>query len=163
MGVRQRFLLVFLIVFGCISCDQTTKRIAAERLPREEALSLAGDVLRLQVVENRGAFLGLGSGLPEGARTFVFTGLVGLALAVLLVCLLRSATSSRWSLVAGSLVAGGGLGNLIDRIARSGHVVDFLNCGVGPVRTGIFNVADVAILAGVAMLLLRRREPVGAA
>jgi signal peptidase II len=50
-------------------------------------------------------------------------------------------------------LAGGGLGNLIDRITNEGRVVDFVSLGLGPVRTGFFNVADVAVLAG-AMLLL---------
>jgi signal peptidase II len=47
----------------------------------------------------------------------------------------------------------GGLSNLIDRITL-GSVIDFMNVGVGPVRTGIFNVADVAIMAGVAIVLV---------
>ena len=47
----------------------------------------------------------------------------------------------------------GGLSNLVDRIAM-GSVIDFLNIGIGPIRTGIFNVADVAIMAGIALLLV---------
>jgi len=47
----------------------------------------------------------------------------------------------------------GGVSNLVDRIAM-GRVIDFLNIGVGPVRTGIFNVADVAIMAGIGLLML---------
>jgi signal peptidase II len=47
----------------------------------------------------------------------------------------------------------GGISNLVDRIAL-GRVIDFLNVGIGPFRTGIFNVADVAIMAGIAVLLV---------
>ena len=45
--------------------------------------------------------------------------------------------------------------NLVDRVAIGG-VIDFLNIGVGPLRTGIFNVADVAIMAGIALLIADR-------
>ena len=48
------------------------------------------------------------------------------------------------------LIAGGG-SNWLDRITR-GSVIDFLNVGIGPVRTGVFNVADVAIVMGVALI-----------
>jgi signal peptidase II len=61
-----------------------------------------------------------------------------------------------WNLpvtVAASLILGGGIGNVIDRVAR-GNVIDFLNFGIGNVRTGIFNIADVAIMAGVFLLAI---------
>jgi signal peptidase II len=48
-----------------------------------------------------------------------------------------------------ALVVGGGVSNLIDRLRYGGYVVDFLNVGIGSLRTGIFNVADMAIMAGV--------------
>ncbi|HEX8522706.1 MAG TPA: signal peptidase II, partial [Tepidisphaeraceae bacterium] len=60
-----------------------------------------------------------------------------------------------------TLVAAGGVSNLADRIAH-GSVIDFLNVGIGSLRTGIFNLADMAIMAGMAMLLLwahRQRKP----
>jgi signal peptidase II len=59
--------------------------------------------------------------------------------------------------VATSLLVAGGLGNLVDRITRQGAVTDFLNIGVGQVRTGVFNVADLAIVLGVALLILSSR------
>jgi signal peptidase II len=54
-----------------------------------------------------------------------------------------------------ALVAGGGIGNLIDRLAYNGAVIDFLNVGIGGLRTAIFNVADVAVFLGAAMLIIR--------
>lgn len=152
MDFRQRLALVLLTVFASVGCDQTAKRIAERSLPRDQPIVLAGDLLRLQVVENRGAFLGLGDRLSDPARTLVLGGLVGAFLAGFLAFLLRSRTWSGTALVAGALVVGGGLGNLVDRLARSGYVLDFLNCGIGPLRTGIFNLADLAITAGVVLL-----------
>ncbi len=54
------------------------------------------------------------------------------------------------------LLLAGGIGNLIDRLFHGGLVIDFLNVGIGPVRTGIFNVADMAIMAGFGILILYR-------
>jgi len=53
---------------------------------------------------------------------------------------------------------GGGASNLIDRASR-GHVVDFLNLGVGSLRTGIFNVADVAVLLGAVLIVVGDLRP----
>jgi signal peptidase II len=68
------------------------------------------------------------------------------------------AAAIRWqmkgvALLGLTLFVAGGASNWIDRLI-GGFVVDFLNVGVGPVRTGIFNVADVAIMAGAALMLL---------
>jgi signal peptidase II len=52
-----------------------------------------------------------------------------------------------------ALFVGGGASNLFDRLAR-GSVVDFMNVGFGPVRTGIFNVADMAILLGAVLVVI---------
>jgi signal peptidase II len=60
---------------------------------------------------------------------------------------------SRLKIVSLSLIAGGGFSNLIDRIANGGYVVDFLNIGLGGIRTGIFNIADMAIMMGGILLI----------
>ena len=56
-------------------------------------------------------------------------------------------------LLGAALIVSGGAPNWIDRVA-TGSVIDFLNVGIGPLRTGIFNVADVAILGGVGLVVL---------
>jgi signal peptidase II len=60
-----------------------------------------------------------------------------------------------WRAVALALLAASGLGNLIDRVMQHGLVTDFLNVGIGPLRTGIFNVADMVGMIGIAIFLLR--------
>jgi signal peptidase II len=111
-------------------------------------------VLVLQYAENEGAFLGLGSRLPPAARTGILVALPLAALAAIVVSMLRARTLS-WLLLTGlSLIAGGGLGNLLDRLLRGGRVSDFLNLGIGNLRTGIFNIADLAVLVGCVLLLL---------
>ena len=59
------------------------------------------------------------------------------------------------TVVAWSLVLSGGLGNLVDRIINDGRMIDVMNIGIGSLRTGIFNVADVYITVGVVVLVFQ--------
>jgi signal peptidase II len=79
----------------------------------------------------------------------LFSGVVGAVLAALLVYLFVSKPQNPLVGASIALIVGGGVSNLIDRLRYGGYVVDFLNVGIGPLRTGIFNVADMAIMAGV--------------
>jgi signal peptidase II len=152
-----RTLAVAVTISACFGCDHASKRVAVSFLPEARRVSLLGDVVRLELVRNAGAFLGAGAGLSEGTRTILFVwGNAALILGALAVAL-RSRTPSGVAMGA-ALVAGGGVGNLWDRATGAGLVIDFLNLGVGPVRTGIFNVADVAVMAGVVLLALRVRS-----
>ena len=103
------------------------------------------------------AVLSLGAGLPAWGRTAVFV----FGTALLLIGCAVAALRHRWpapSLVGLALVLGGGASNLVDRVAR-GAVIDFLNVGVGSLRTGIFNVADMAIVLGIGLLLFTHDRP----
>lgn len=146
--------IISLVLLGSVGCDQATKVVARQHLDGRGTLTYLGDTFRLTYAENHGAFLGMGSSLPDWARTLIFTVLVGAVLLGLLVWVLRTSDISTRAVVAASLVIGGGIGNLIDRIAFDGGVTDFMNMGIGSLRTGIFNVADVWIMAGVFLLAL---------
>jgi signal peptidase II len=119
-----------------------------------KTFSYLGDMLRLQLTYNRGAFLSLGSSLPDVWRHGVFTIGTGFFLLGVLIYALFFKSGRFSTVLAVSLFLAGGIGNLIDRIVRNGSVVDFINIGIGPVRTGIFNVADIAIMAGALVLFL---------
>jgi signal peptidase II len=69
---------------------------------------------------------------------------------------LRSTSSRTLSLLAGALFAGGGLSNWLDRLVHDGIVIDFVSIGIGRVRTGIFNVADLAVVIGLLLLIAAR-------
>lgn len=161
MRVRRLLLLTSLLI-GSIGCDQVTKSIATERMAGAPAISLLGDTVRLQHTENVGAFLSLGASLPENARFWILTVATSALCAGLLLFLIIRWNMARTQFIGLALIAGGGFGNLIDRLVTGGRVVDFLNVGIGPVRTGIFNVADLAITAGALALLLSgsRNAPV---
>lgn len=151
MSIWKRLVVILLVSFSCIGCDQGTKYLASENLVRNTMTSYLHDTLRIGYTENTGAFLGLGSNLSPEARFLIFTVLVGLFLAGLLLYLVFSGTLETLSLVALSCMFAGGVSNFYDRASNNGAVVDFLNIGVGPLRTGIFNVADMAILFGATL------------
>jgi signal peptidase II len=152
--MSRRILLICFVLLMCVGCDQLTKSIAKVYLPREEAWSYLGDTVRLQLAHNYGAFLSLGDSLSPGWRQILLSAGVGVVLLGLLIYLLWWKNVNPRNLVPLSLILAGGASNLIDRLVYGGYVVDFLNLGIGTVRTGVFNVADVAIMAGVAWLLL---------
>jgi signal peptidase II len=164
MTPRARAVLLLLLVCTVtIALDRYTKRLAEAHLPRNERFSYLGDVARLEYVENRGAFLGMGGRLDERTRFLLFTVGAGLGLALVAIVVLPSGHGPL-HVVAWGLILAGGASNLVDRAFRSGLVIDFMNLGLGPLRTGIFNVADVAITTGAALVLLseiqvRRRAP----
>jgi signal peptidase II len=76
-----------------------------------------------------------------------------ISLATLLIAF-KTPDLQRTQVIALLLIASGGLGNLLDRLLNQGAAIDFLNLGVGPVRTGIFNVADVLIVGGAGLFML---------
>src|SRR5882672_3963724 len=73
MSAARRLFLVLLVIATCIICDQATKLIAKRYLQPGAIFSFAGDMFRLQYAENTGAFLSLGSSLPESWRHITFT------------------------------------------------------------------------------------------
>ena len=148
-----------LITVATLGCDQATKHLAAAHLAGAPRLSYLGDTVRLQYVENPGAFLGLGAGLPGWARTGLFVGGTALLLLGMAVAYMRGPWTTTQRLGLGWVVAGG-LSNLVDRVLR-GSVPDFLNVGVGGLRTGIFNVADMAILLGFVLAVVSARRSAG--
>jgi signal peptidase II len=153
---RRQALAFTAILAACVGCDHAAKSLAASSLDAGASLSLLRGTLRLELVHNPGAFLSFGAGLPAPVRSVLFVLVVPLATAAVCVLVARSARLSR-SLLAGlGLLAGGGLGNWLDRLAHGGVVTDFVSVGIGPLRTGIFNVADVCIVAGAALVFLSR-------
>ncbi len=153
MTIWHRIVVISLICVSCVGCDQSTKSMASQYLPKSGMDSYLYDLVRLGYTENIGAFLGMGSYLPEQHRFIIFTVIAGGFLSALLLYLVFSKRLSILSLVALSLVFAGGISNFFDRATNNGAVVDFLNIGLGSVRTGIFNVADMAILFGCILFI----------
>jgi signal peptidase II len=145
-------IVLILVVMATIGCDRVTKHAATMMLSGSGGHSYFADTVRFGYVENPGGFLSLGANLPAIVRTAFFTiGTGALLLALGIVAVRRSREG--WSALGLALFCAGGASNWIDRVAR-GSVVDFLNVGLGSVRTGVFNVADVAIMVGAGIFVL---------
>lgn len=151
-----RFLFVSLLLVVFVSLDQWTKSIARTSLASGDPVLLLGGMIRLQYAQNTGAFLSLGSGLPSQLRFILFVIFVAAALAATFVFGVAARKVTMVQLTSLALISAGGTGNLIDRIANQGTVADFMNLGIGSVRTGIFNVADLCIVAGIVIFVLFR-------
>ena len=96
--------------------------------------------------------LGFGENFPPIIKIVLLQGLPFLVLLILLYRTLNKTNLNKWIILAFAFVIGGGIGNLIDRIAY-GSVTDFFQIRLGIFRTGIFNMADVAVTFGVLLIL----------
>ena len=139
-------------VLGTIGCDRVTKHVAATTLAGAPSRAYFAETVWLEYVENSGGFLSVGAALPPGARTVIFTVGTGMLLLALTVIAIRGGLNG-WPALGLALFIAGGASNWIDRVVR-GSVVDFVNVGIGSVRTGVFNVADVAIMIGAVVFAL---------
>jgi signal peptidase II len=152
---RRRLTITLLILAISIIVDQLTKVIAIDHLKHTAPRSYLGNTFRLEYSENPGAFLSLGSSLPDSVRFWLLSVGVAVALIALFVYVVFYSAATIKQSLGMVLLISGGLSNLIDRLFRaSGRVVDFMNMGVGDLRTGIFNVADVLIMIGVGLTLI---------
>ena len=152
MSAANKLFLLFVVAAVCIGCDQATKRLAEFALKELPPMSFFGNTFRLEYAENPGAFLGIGGELPDWERWLLLT-VASSAILVLLtvfVCLRRDLRLGE--LCGYTFILAGGMSNMIDRI-MAGVVIDFMNIGIGSLRTGIFNVADMAIMAGLFIVL----------
>jgi signal peptidase II len=154
MSYSKRLVLVFGLVAVLVVVDQATKYIALQVLVDKGEIDYFGGLFRWVFATNQGAFLSLGSGLSDSYRFWLLTAFNGVILVAVSLFVLLKSNLQTPLVVALSLILAGGIGNLIDRVFRDGHVIDFMNVGIGNLRTGIFNVADLAIVGGLLLLLL---------
>lgn len=152
-----------MILICTAGCDQATKHLARLELSQVNSMPDSSHFLQFTLTENPGAFLSLGAALPQIARSMILTVGVGVGLAFLLAYLIRAPRLQWLPFLGLALVWAGGVSNLIDRCVRHGMVTDFLVIRAGPFHTGIFNLADAAVLAGLIALIASarfRRQPV---
>jgi len=131
-----------------IVLDQLSKVWALRTLRGGPVHRYAGDLFRLEYAENAGSFLSLGDRLPAAVRVAVFVVAVGAVLVALVIYGVVKPSLDQSTRIALLAIAAGGLSNWVDRVIRAGRVVDFMNLGLGSLRTGIFNIADLAIVFG---------------
>jgi signal peptidase II len=148
MTMRAARLMLLLIALGVAGCDQGTKRWAETDLQGGDSITVIRGRLDLSYTENPGNAFRMDRALPEPVRVPVLIGAALAALGWLGVAWWRQRRAGA-AAISGALIAGGAAGNLIDRAAR-GHVIDFIHWHGWPV----FNVADIALVAGGALLVI---------
>lgn len=150
---KTRLILVGTTVALTVGLDQWTKQLAIEHLRGEPPIYYFDGLFSLTFATNTGAFLSLGENLGPLLKPILLNALPALLLVGLLVYLFRERNLNNWQAVALALIVGGGLSNIIDRLIH-GHVVDMLHIQLTDrLQTGIFNVADMAIMAGMFIML----------
>ena len=137
-------ILVFSIVLGVVCLDQLTKWLAVIFLQGEPSFPLWQDVFHLTFVKNPGAAFGM---LSNSRWVFMITSTV--AIIAVLYYLIRYRPANKWLVWSLSMIAGGGIGNMIDRICL-GYVVDFFDFTL--INFAVFNVADSFVCVGAGIL-----------
>ncbi|HUG41816.1 MAG TPA: signal peptidase II [Longimicrobiales bacterium] len=139
------------LLLGLLVADCGSKRIAEGNLLPHMPQEVVGEVVRFTLAYNPGAAFGMHFG--DSSRV-IFTGLTLVALVALGLMYRSTPPEQRAQIVALALVAGGALGNLVDRVRGAPGVVDFIDVGVGSARFWTFNVADAGITVGALLLAL---------
>jgi signal peptidase II len=138
----SRLTISILSIILLVGVDQITKKLAQTYLSGKEAIPVIGDFFILVYATNRGGFLSLGSGVNDWLWWTFFVVLPIVVLFLFSVYIVLNKRDDKFYLSFWVFVISGGIGNLIDRIFY-GEVIDFLNIGIGSIRTGVFNVADI--------------------
>ena len=149
--MKNKYYWVGSIIGLILILDQATKYLVEKHIRLYETITIVPGFFNLTHVRNRGAAFGILANVPGIWRSLFFISVTIIAVAVI-GYLIRTATE-RLHLVAFSLIAGGAVGNLIDRL-RYTEVVDFIQWYVKDLYWPSFNIADSAISVGVALLVV---------
>lgn len=155
MSFRYRIIVIFSLLVLIFGLDQGAKFWAVNQLMGKNALIYLNGLFQFVYAENPGAFLGLGGGWSRSVRFVIFAFIVFLGLGGMLWYLIKK-ENLKINLYAYTFILAGGFGNLWDRVFHEdGHVIDYMLIELwGPIRTGVFNIADVFIVIGVLLALL---------
>lgn len=158
MNKFYRFGFTLLVLALTVVGDQLTKTIAQQQLLPNQPVTYLNDLLVLVRTQNPGAILSLGADLSSEFRFLLFILFASFILVALLIYTLRAQDISLVQRMGLAFIIGGGAGNLIDRLIHEGEVIDFIHLDLGFFKTGIFNLADVAIFLGIFLFLLFHRK-----
>ncbi len=145
-------MLSYILALVCsalaLGLDQLTKYLISTNLSLGESREFINGFIDIVYIHNTGGAWGILSG-----NTWVLLSLTVIVMLILITLLLKIGVKSKLLFWAVSLVISGGIGNLIDRIFRSGNVVDFLHFEFYPTFP-VFNIADIAVCIGAGLLVL---------
>jgi signal peptidase II len=149
MNMRKYHIIIATLI---VLCDRMTKWLVAEKIALSDSIDVIPGVFRLTHVQNQGAAFGLFADYPSEWKVAMLILFSVAALAVVSALLWKNGNAMNTTAIALSLVFGGALGNLWDRVV-SGRVIDFLDFYVGSHHWPAFNIADSAIVVGALLLL----------
>jgi signal peptidase II len=150
-NVPHRAKIFWPLFTGWVVADFVTKRMVESRLTAHVQNNIVGDWIRFTLNYNTGAAMNISLG---DASRVVFTALALVMLAVIFGMYRRTPPHETVQPLALALIAGGALGNLIDRVRSVKGVVDFIDVGIGDSRFWTFNVADAGVTCGAILLML---------
>ncbi len=151
---KKRNISISIIIALNIFLDQISKILIRNNVEQYSDIKLIGEYFILTNVENSGAFLGMGSGFSPIMKSLFLIILPIIVLISIIVYVYRDKEIDKVSLIGFSIIIGGGIGNIFDRIIY-GSVTDFLFIDLGGIfKTGIFNIADLAVTTGMFLILL---------
>jgi signal peptidase II len=148
-----RTIIILLILALNIGCDQISKSIVRHKMEYYDQYTFLHQHIAIQRVENSGAFLSLGDSLSGPLRVILLNIIPFIAVAFGLYFIFTKSNLNRTLLFGLILIIGGGTGNLYDRIVH-GSVTDFMYINFVLFHTGVFNVADMSIMAGMFVILI---------
>ncbi|WP_411766671.1 signal peptidase II [Winogradskyella sp. A3E31] len=154
MKLSRTAFILLLITFN-IAADQISKWIVRANMTygRQGEMDVIGDYFQLIWVENKGAFLGMGSDMNATLKLIFLLILPTLVLGYVVYYIFKTKSLDRLSLIAFCCIIGGGIANVFDRIVY-GKVTDFMYIELTDVlKTGIFNIADVSVTTGMIILI----------
>lgn len=154
MKLSRRSIFIFSVIIITIALDQVSKIWVRTQVVAGSQSEIIGNYFTLHNVENKGAFLGMGSDLNDTLRIVLLLVLPIVVLAFVLRHILKDKTLDNLSLFAFSSIIGGGIANVYDRFVF-GSVTDFWHIDFGGVfKTGIFNMADLSVTTGMIILVI---------
>ncbi|HIJ20909.1 MAG TPA: signal peptidase II, partial [Deltaproteobacteria bacterium] len=149
--VRRNYRWLILPALGVVFFDQLTKQIIIKSLNIYETVPVIQGFFDLVHVRNRGMAFGIMNDAKSNSGTWLLLAMSSVAIVLLLVWFFRLKDEGVFFTLSLSLILGGAVGNIIDRL-RFGEVVDFLDVYVGAYHWPAFNVADAAITVGTFMI-----------
>jgi signal peptidase II len=151
--MRIKYLLLLAISGAIITADQAVKMYIHTHFTLHEAISVIPNYFNITYVRNQGAAFGFLADSHPWFREMFFLSMPPVALIIILAIMRSVMESDRWTIISLSLVFGGAIGNYIDRL-RFRYVIDFLDFHINEFyHWPSFNVADMAIVCGVGILL----------
>ena len=163
--MRRKYLILVVVFCVVLLFDQITKAYVHRALHQYQSVEIIRDFFHITHVRNTGAAFGLFAGPAHPLRTALFIVVSGIAIGAILLIYRRIEDDDTLHALAFSLLLGGAVGNLVDRVWM-GHVIDFLDFHWYDHHWPAFNFADSAICGGIGLIILNmvmgaKRTPFG--